>query len=344
MQLTYQTIAAVTRRKATAASRKNAESVLVALNQYGERYGLLLPHRLAQFLAQVMHESGEFTYDREVWGPTPAQQRYEDRADLGHSKAVDGEAFMFRGRTGIQITGRANTVQFRDWCRATIGGVPDFERDPDAMLTDPWEGLGPIWYWDSRKLNRYADTGDIEMITRRVNGGLNGYADRLALYDRIALVFLGYGPTEVRTFQTRAKAQGLYAGDVDGLSGPKTRAAMHKALAKLAGVSVPSAPVTEDKPVAPPQIDKPVTQTTGFWERLTQIIGLGGISGVAAFLQDWRVVVALAGALIVVAIVGLILHKRIIDAVRTIKQEINNVPNASQLAHRRDTGSGSTYS
>lgn len=323
MQLTYQTIAAVSRNKATAASKKNAESVLVALNKYGERYGLLLPHRLAQFLAQVMHESGEFRYDGEVWGPTPAQQRYEDRADLGHSKAVDGEAFMFRGRTGIQITGRANTVAFRDWCRATIGGsVPDFERNPDAMLTDPWEGLGPIWYWDSRKLNRYADTGDIEMITRRVNGGLNGYADRLALYDRIALVFLGYGPTEVRTFQTRAKAQGLYTGDVDGLFGPKTRAAMHKALAKLAGVSVPSAPVTEDKPVAPPQIDKPVTQTTGFWERITQLLGLTGIGGVAAFFQDWRVVVALAGALIVVAIVGLILHKRIIDAVRTIKQEV----------------------
>lgn len=324
MQLTYQTIAAVSRRKATSASRKNAESVLVALNQYGERYGLLLPHRLAQFLAQIMHESGEFLYDGEVWGPTPAQQRYEDRAGLGHSKAVDGEAFMFRGRTGIQITGRANTVAFRDWCRATIGGnVPDFERNPDAMLTDPWEGLGPIWYWDSRKLNRYADTGDIEMITRRVNGGLNGYADRLALYDRISLVFLGYGPTEVRTFQTRAKAQGLYAGDVDGLSGPKTRAAMHKALAALSGTVVAAAPVTEDKAVAPPQIDKPVTQTTGFWERITQLVGLGGIGSVAAFFQDWRVVVALAGVLIVVAIVGLILHKRIIDAVRTIKQEIN---------------------
>ncbi len=342
MKLTYDVIAKAARKTP---DRANANALIVALNQYGERYGLLVPHRLAQFLAQVMHESGEFRYDREVWGPTPAQQRYEDRADLGHSTAHDGEAFMFRGRTGIQITGRANTVQFRDWCRKTIGGnVPDFERNPDAMLTDPWEGLGPIWYWDSRKLNRYADTGDIEMITRRVNGGLNGYADRLALYDRISLVMLGYGPTDVRAFQTRAKPQGVYTGDIDGLSGPKTRAAMHKALAAMAGIAVPSAPVTEDKAVAPEQIDKPVTQTTGFWERLTQIIGLGGISGVAAFLQDWRVVVALAVALIVLAIVGLILHKRIIDAVRTIKQEIGNVPNASRLANGRDTGSSSTYS
>jgi putative chitinase len=325
MKLDMNTITTVSRRKATAESRANAGSVLIALNQYGAQYGLLLPHRLAQFLAQIMHESGEFHYDEEVWGPTPAQQRYEDRADLGHSAAVDNEAYMFRGKTGIQNTGRANHIAYRDWCRTTIGGnVPDFERDPEAMLTDPWEGLAPIWYWDSRKLNRYADTGDIEMITRRINGGLNGYADRLALYDRISLVFLGYGPTEVRTFQTRAKAAGVYKGEVDGLSGPKTRAAMHKSLAALSGVSVPAAPVTEDKPVAPEQIDKPVTQTTGFWERITQLLGLTGIGGLAAFFQDWRAIVALAGVLIVVAIIGLILHKRIIDAVRNIKQEIGN--------------------
>ena len=279
MKLTYDTIAKAARK---VPDRANANALIVALNQYGELYGLLVPHRLAQFLAQVMHESGEFRYDREVWGPTPAQQRYEDRADLGHSKAVDGEAFMFRGRTGIQITGRANTVAFHDWCRATIGGnVPDFERNPDAMLTDPWEGLGPIWYWDSRKLNRYADTGDIEMITRRVNGGLNGYADRLALYDRIALVFLGYGPTEVRTFQTRAKAQGLYAGDVDGLSGPKTRSAMHKALAFLNALNAAGyAPNAATAPTIPAE-DRKVS--TGAVQPLIVGVGLAVLT-VAYFL------------------------------------------------------------
>ncbi len=328
MNVDMQLIVTVARRQMTSASRMNAESVLTSLNRYGDQFGLLLPHRLAQFLAQVMHESGEFHYDREVWGPTPAQQRYEDRADLGHSAAVAGEAFMFRGRTGIQITGRHNTRNFRDWCRSFIGGnVPDFERDPDAMLTDPWEGLGPIWYWEvgnpeRKSLNRYADAGDNEMITRRINGGLNGYADRLALYDRISLVLLGYGPTKIEAFQTYAKAQGLYAGEVDGLSGPKTRSAMHKALAAMGRVSVPSAPVTDKEAVTPPELDKPVTQTSGFWERITQLVGLGGIGGVAAIFQDWRVVVAIAGVLIVVAIVGLILHKRIIDAVRNIKAEI----------------------
>ncbi len=52
------------------------------------------------------------------------------------------------------------------------------------MNTDPWEGLGPLSYWSTRKLNRYADQGDVENITVKINGGLNGYDDRLALLAR----------------------------------------------------------------------------------------------------------------------------------------------------------------
>ncbi|WP_243667511.1 hypothetical protein [Sinorhizobium medicae] len=48
-------------------------SVLVALEKYGDRFGMDRPHRLAQYFAQLMHESGDFHYDREIWGPTPAQ-------------------------------------------------------------------------------------------------------------------------------------------------------------------------------------------------------------------------------------------------------------------------------
>lgn len=328
MQLTYEMIVAASRRKPTDKTRANAQSLLVTLNEYGERTGLLKPHRLAIFLANVMHENAEFHYDQEIWGPTPAQKRYEDRADLGHSAAVAGEAFLFRGRTGIQITGRANYRKFTAWVRKTFGkATPDFEQQPDLLLTDPWEGLGPIWYWDvgnpdSRSLNRYADNGDHEMVRRRINGGLNGYEDVLALYDRIALVMMGGSPTGVLAFQKHAKTLGLYTGELDGVSGPQTRAAMHKSLAAMSQSNVNAAPVTEDVAVAPPQIDKPITQTTGFWERLTQIGGLSGIGGVAMFLQDWRIIVALVAGLIVVAIVGLFLHKRIIDAVRSIKQEI----------------------
>ena len=63
-------------------NESNLASVLVALDRYGERFGMDRPHRLSQYFAQLMHESGDFRYDREIWGPTPAQQRYETRTIL----------------------------------------------------------------------------------------------------------------------------------------------------------------------------------------------------------------------------------------------------------------------
>nr|WP_234891283.1 hypothetical protein [Sinorhizobium meliloti] len=49
-------------------NESNLASVLVALNKYGGRFGMDRPHRLAQYFAQVMHKSGDFRYDREIWG------------------------------------------------------------------------------------------------------------------------------------------------------------------------------------------------------------------------------------------------------------------------------------
>ncbi|WP_339109278.1 glycoside hydrolase family 19 protein [Thioclava sp. GXIMD4216] len=181
------------------------------------------PHRLAQFVAQIAHESARFRYAAEAWGPTRAQRRYEGRRDLGNLQAGDG--YRFRGRGPIQITGRANYARFTAWAEG-----PDFEAVPDAVMGDPWLGLSAVWFWQAgagRSLNAYADKGDIEMITRRINGGLNGYADRLALYTRAGLVLLGQGPNDVRAFQRLA---GL---TVDGLAGPATRGALHSHLLKL---------------------------------------------------------------------------------------------------------------
>lgn len=205
----------------------NSRSFLLGLNEYGRKFGLEKPHRLAQYVAQLAHESAGFRYDRELWGPTPAQKRYDTRTDLGNTPERDGDGFKYRGRGPIQITGGSNYRQFTKWARNLDVTAPDFYADPDAVLTDPWEGLGPIWYWSTRGLNVYADNGDNEMITRRINGGLNGYQDRLRYYDRAALILLGRDPEDLRKFQLD---HGLM---VDGVSGPRTRAAMHKALRAL---------------------------------------------------------------------------------------------------------------
>jgi putative chitinase len=300
----------------------NARAVAVALDQHGARMGLDRPHRLAQLLAQLAHESAWFKHDREVWGPTAAQTRYEGRRDLGNTQPGDGKRFM--GRGPIQVTGRSNYRQFRDWCRDTLpvaaGTVPDFEADPDAILTDPWEGLAPLWYWTTRKLNRHADQGDIEMITKRINGGLNGYADRIDAYVKIALAMQGFGPRDVDGFQ---KAAGLA---VDGIAGPKTRAAMHQRLLALnpdePDAEERVAPVTEEKPVVPEIIDEEVKKVTRWPGWLTGLVsGLGG--SVSAFLgADWKVIAAFGGVALGGVLVAVVLGPVIVRRIKAVRKAV----------------------
>ncbi|WP_245440603.1 hypothetical protein [Neorhizobium sp. T25_13] len=83
--------------RAAAKSRvneSNVNSVLVALDKFGLGLGLNRPHRVAHYLAQLMHESGAFRFDQEIWGPTAAQARYDTRTDLGNTPAADGDGYL----------------------------------------------------------------------------------------------------------------------------------------------------------------------------------------------------------------------------------------------------------
>ena len=192
----------------------------------GKARQLRRPHILAQTLAQTLHECGGFKYTREIWGPTPAQRRYEGRKDLGNVYPGDGKRFS--GRDFIQTTGRDNYRALTVWVRANVDPAgPDFEAHPELLTSPEWLDISVIWYFSVRVSMRYLEAGDIEMITRRVNGGLNGYRDRLNRYNRAALVILGYGRTQVRTFQRDCKLT------VDGISGPKTRAMMYHKLRRM---------------------------------------------------------------------------------------------------------------
>lgn len=227
----------------------NMRSVAAGLRESRARLRMDRPHRLAHYLSQTAHESARFRHDKEIWGPTPAQQRYDIRTDLGNTPQRDGDGKAFMGRTALQATGRFNYRAFTRWAAENYPHLnpPNFEADPDAMLTDPWEGLFPAYYWERHGLNRYADENDIEMVTKRINGGLNGYADRLALYTRYGLVLLGYGPTSVREFQ--ARTGGL---QIDGIAGPRTRQAIHRQL-----VGMDDLDFSQDgavRPVGPPPV------------------------------------------------------------------------------------------
>ncbi|PND23933.1 hypothetical protein CN933_29770 [Sinorhizobium sp. M4_45] len=103
-------------------NESNLASMLVALDKYGDCFGMDRPHRLAQYLAQLMHESGDFRYDREIWGPTPAQQRYDTRTDLGNPPGKDGDGYLYRGRTGMQLT--PSVIGGGASLLTVIGGIP----------------------------------------------------------------------------------------------------------------------------------------------------------------------------------------------------------------------------
>jgi len=317
MQFTTDMLKPVTAPGAKA--RANVASVILSLNEYGDRLGLDQPHRFAQYACQLAHESGGFVHDVEVWGKnggTAAQKRYEDRKDLGHSTAVDGEAYMFRGRTCIQITGRANYREFTKWVRSLGIDCPDFEQNPDAILQDPWEGLAPIWYWSTRNLNTFADNGNTEMITKRINGGLNGYGDRLIKYSTIGLAMLdfAYNMDGLKAFQVVAKSLGIYAGEVDGDDGPKTRAAIHRMLVNMGTVPVAAtkaAPVTEVVPVAPKGADK---VNMG---RAAGVVATGAM-GATAFVPDDPYIRLVLIGLAVVAVIVLVWKAELIASrVRT---------------------------
>lgn len=147
-----------------------------ALNTAMNRYAIVGTLRVAAFIAQVGHESGQLRYVREIWGPTAQQLGYEGRADLGNT--VKGDGSKFRGRGLIQITGRANYAA----CGEALG--LDLISKPELLELPQWAAASAAWFWKSNGLNTLADNGEFVKITRRINGGLTGQAERQALYDR----------------------------------------------------------------------------------------------------------------------------------------------------------------
>jgi len=149
------------------AAPERASELGMAANVYLRTYGILdTPLRLAHFMAQLAHESGGFRYMEEI----ASGAAYEGRADLGNTQAGDGK--RFKGRGPIQLTGRAN---YRTFGRKV--GI-DIEAHPEVVALPSFGLLVACIFWDAKGLNALADADDVEAVTRRVNGGLNGLAER----------------------------------------------------------------------------------------------------------------------------------------------------------------------
>jgi putative chitinase len=170
MPLTAQDLAS-----ATGATVQRAERFLPFIEAAMEEFDINTAVRQAAFLAQIGHESGGLRYTLELWGPTDAQKRYEGRLDLGNVQVGDG--YKYRGRGLIQITGRSN------YTAATTGLGQDVINTPELLEEPDFAVRSAAWWWSVHGCNEIADSGDFIRLTKRINGGLNGYEDRLAKWE-----------------------------------------------------------------------------------------------------------------------------------------------------------------
>lgn len=161
--------------KCTGARLDRATAFLPHIEAAMAEFEINTPKRQASFLSQTGHESGGLHWLTEIWGPTIAQSHYEGRADLGNTEPGDG--YRFRGRGLLQTTGRTNYRQ-----TGYALGI-DLEANPELLAKPELAARSAAWFWKNHGLNELADAGDQMRVTRRVNGGVNGLLERIALFE-----------------------------------------------------------------------------------------------------------------------------------------------------------------
>lgn len=189
--------------------RADAATWIDALNAAMEERQINTPQRMAAFLAQIAHESGELTHLEEklsysamrmcqVWPkrfPTlesaqPYARNPERLANrvyagrLGNGDEASGDGWRYRGRGLIQLTGKSNYER----CRQAL--VDDVAANPDLLLQPRGAARSAAWFWESRGLNELADhepgdddVEDFETITVKINGGTVGLPDRMDYWE-----------------------------------------------------------------------------------------------------------------------------------------------------------------
>lgn len=218
------------------------------INKVMEIYEIDTPLRASAFLAQIAHESAELRFMEEIWGPTAQQKKYEPPNSvakaLGNTQKGDG--FRYRGRGPIQVTGRANYKKYGD-----LLGV-DLIRNPDLAATPQYAFSTAGIFWKLNGLNELADVQDFITITKRINGGLNGLADRQKYYEIAKKALAAEAPEDFAFSTTLASSSGAAAvADPPVLSAP-TLARGHE--------SIETAPATPTTSTNPQDDTKPIVK------------------------------------------------------------------------------------
>ncbi len=186
------------------AKKQNLEKFLEGINETFEHFEINTPSRCAMFLAQTAHESGNFAATEEnlnysakglqgifkKYFPTlESAQPYERKPErianrvygsrMGNGPEASGDGYRYRGRGVIQLTGKDNYSA----CGKALG--MDLLSEPDQVKDNPVAVLSAGWFWDTRKLNTWADRDDVTTVTKKINGGTIGLADRTQHFHHI---------------------------------------------------------------------------------------------------------------------------------------------------------------
>ena len=171
-------------------------------NEWSDRFGISTPLRFVHFIAQIAHESGEFksmeenlnysadgllrVFPKYFTKETAAQYArkpekiankvYANR--MGNGDEASGDGWRFKGRGAIGTTGRDNYKAYADseFC------VGDLMNHPEWLAQSPGCYKSAMYFWWKNGLNQIADTDDVVKVTKRVNGGTNGLAQRQYYY------------------------------------------------------------------------------------------------------------------------------------------------------------------
>ena len=181
---------------------EDVKAFVASFNKYSDMFGINTKLRVAGYLAQVFHESGNLrnksenlNYSAEGLMKTWPKRFNEEKAKkyankpneiancvyadrMGNGDEASGDGWRYRGRGLIMVTGKANYQKYADsdFC------VGDLMSHPEWLSQYPGCQKSAMFFWYSNNLNRFADNDDIRGLSKAVNGGNNGLSNRMYLY------------------------------------------------------------------------------------------------------------------------------------------------------------------
>ena len=214
-------------------SNSEADQWYTAMTTVLPRWEINSVERVSGFLAQCAHESGNFKTIVENLNYSATQlnktfNKYFARAGrdarlferqpekianivyanrLGNGDTESGEGWKFRGRGLIQLTGKSNYSEFAKYKNMSLDEVVAYLQTKEGALESA------CWFWNSRNINRAADARDIRTMTRLVNGGENGLADRKEKWEKALIIFGSSNPQETKNPPVTRPARTLRRGD-----------------------------------------------------------------------------------------------------------------------------------